>query len=48
MYTFFMHTTVQVGLLRSEDRDNQELHVFPQEYSGSYKVHIVKSSWFAL
>lgn len=48
MYTFFMHTTVQVSLFRSEDCDNRELHVFPLKYSGSYKVHIVKSSWFAL
>ena len=48
MYILFMHTSVPVSLFGSEDSDNQEFHVFPLKYSGFYKVHIVKSSWFAL
>lgn len=48
MYTLFIHTSVQVSLVGSEDSDNQELHIFPLKYSDFYKVHIVKSSWFAL
>lgn len=28
-----MHTSVEVNLFRSEDGDNQELHIFPLKYS---------------
>lgn len=32
-----MHTSVEVNLFRSEDGDNQELHIFPLKFlQGAY------------